>query len=90
MAKRARSRQGWSEITYSCRGVEVTRQYKTFLATSRLVRGPIRVVLVRFEDGWAPYFCTDTTVEVLPVPEPLSLLVWGGLSAIGLCRIKRS
>ena len=27
--------------------------------------GVIRVVILRFEnDGWAPYFCTDPTVEV--------------------------
>ena len=60
LAKRAGHRQGWSPITYHCRGVEVTRQHKTFLATSRLISGEIRVVIVRFEDGgWAPYFCTD-------------------------------
>jgi hypothetical protein len=69
LSKRAGSRQGWNKITYSCRGVEVTRQYKTFLATSRLVSGPIRVVLVHFEDGWAPYFCTDTTAEVRDILE---------------------
>ena len=61
VAKRAAHRQGWQTITYDCRGVEVTRQYKTFLATSELVSGQIRVVLLRYEDGsWAPYFCTDT------------------------------
>ena len=65
LAKRAAHRQGWQTITYHCRGVEVTRQYKTFLATSRLVSGQIRVVIVRFEDGgWAPYFCTDTSADV--------------------------
>ena len=65
LAKRAGHRQGWSTITYNCRGVEVTRQYKTFLATSRLISGQIRVVIVRYEDGnWAPYFCTDTESEV--------------------------
>ncbi len=64
LSKRAGHRQGWQTITYDCRGVEVRRQYKTFLATSRLVSGPIRVVIVRFEDGgWAPYFCTDTTAS---------------------------
>ena len=39
----------------------MTRHYKTFLATSELVSGVIRVVIVRFEDGgWAPYFCSDS------------------------------
>jgi len=70
LAKRAGRRQGWSTITYHGRGVEVTRQYKTFLATSRLISGPIRVVIVRFEDGgWAPYFCTDTAAEVRDILE---------------------
>ena len=70
VAKRAAHRQGWQTITYPCRGVEVTRQYKTFLATSELVSGQIRVVIVRFEDGgWAPYFCTDTSAEVRDILE---------------------
>lgn len=70
LAKRAAHRQGWQTITYDCRGVEVTRQYKTFLATSELVSGQIRVVLVRFEDGsWAPYFCTETSAEVRDILE---------------------
>ena len=68
LAKRAGHRQGWSTITYTCRSVEVTRQYKTFLATSRLISGEIRVVILRFEDGgWAPYFCTDTSAEVCDI-----------------------
>lgn len=55
LAKRAAHREGWQRITYNCRGVEVTHQYKTFLATSQLVSGAIRVVIVRFEDGgWPP------------------------------------
>jgi hypothetical protein len=70
LAKRAGHREGWSSITYHSRGVEVTRQVKTFLATSRLISGPIRVVIVRFEDGgWAPYFCTDPSADVRDVLE---------------------
>jgi hypothetical protein len=70
LAKRAGHHQGWSTITYQCRGVEVTRQYKTFVATSRLISGEIRVVIVRFEDGgWAPYFCTDTSADVKDILE---------------------
>jgi len=70
LAKRAGHRKGWSTISYHCRGGEVTRQYKTFLATSRLVSGEIRVVIVRFEDGgWAPYFCTDSSAEVRDILE---------------------
>jgi hypothetical protein len=73
LPKRAGHRKGWQTITYQCRGVEVTRQYKTFLATSQLVSGQIRVVIVRFEDGsWAPYFCTDTSAEVRDILEAVA------------------
>jgi hypothetical protein len=73
LAKRAGQSKGWSTITYICRGVEVTRQYKTFLATSQLVSGVIRVVIVRFDDGsWAPYFCTDITADVRDILEAVA------------------
>lgn len=73
LAKRAGHHQGWNTITYHCRGVEVTRSYKTFLATSRLISGKIRVVIVRFEDGgWAPYFCTDTSADVSDILEAVA------------------
>jgi hypothetical protein len=64
LAKRAGSRQGWTTISYRCRGKTVTRQVKSFQATSRLTSGVIQVVLVRFEDGgWAAYFSTDANME---------------------------
>lgn len=73
LAKRAAHRQGWYTITYRNRNEEVTRRYKTFLATSELVSGQIRVVIVRFEDGaWVPYFCTDTSVEVRDILETVA------------------
>jgi len=73
LAKRAAHPQGWSTITYDCRGTQVTRQYKTFLATSELISGQIRVVILRFEDGgWAPYFCTDTSAEVRDILEAVA------------------
>jgi len=73
LAKRAAHKKGWQTISYHCRGTEVTRQIKTFLATSRLVSGPIRVVIVRFDDGgWAPYFCTDSSAEVQDILEAVA------------------
>lgn len=72
LAKRAAHQQGWQSISYCCRGQEVTRQYKTFLATSRLVGGVIRVVIVRFDDGWAAYFCTDPTADVRDILEAVA------------------
>lgn len=73
LAKRAAHRQGWQTITYRSRNEQVTRRYKTFLATSQLVSGPIRVVIVRFEDdSWAPYFCTDTSMDVRDILETVA------------------
>ncbi len=72
LPKRAAHKQGWQSITYRCRGQEVSRPYKTFLATSRLVGGVISVVIVRFDDGWAAYFCTDPTAEVLDILEAVA------------------
>jgi len=73
LAKRAGHGKGWRTITYHCRGACVTRQCKTFLATSRLISGKIRVVIVRFDDGgWAPYFCTDPLAEVGDILEAVA------------------
>lgn len=73
LVKRAAHQQGWESVTYRCRGKDVTRQAKTFLATSHFVGGVIRVVIVKFEDGgWAPYFCTDPHVEVVDILETVA------------------
>jgi hypothetical protein len=72
LAKRAGHKQGWQSITYLCRGQEVTRPYKTFLATSQLVRGVMRVVLVRFDGSWAAYFCSDPTANVREILEAVA------------------
>jgi hypothetical protein len=83
LAKRAAHRHGWQTITYQCRGDEVTRRHKTFLATSELVSGRIRVVVVRFEDGgWAPYFRTDTSVEIRDILETVAAR-WAIVTGMG-------
>jgi DDE superfamily endonuclease len=70
LAKRAAHLEGWQSIIYRCRGMEVTRDYKTFLAMSHLADKIIRVVLVRFDDGgWIPYFCTDSNATVQDILE---------------------
>ena len=70
LAKRSAHPGGWQSITYNCRGGEVTREYKTFLAMSHLTDKLIRVVLVRFEDGGCiPYFCTDLNATVCDILE---------------------
>lgn len=73
LAKHATHPRGWQSLIYWCRGEEVTRQYKTFLATSRLVGGVIRVVIVCFEDGGrAAYLGTDETAEMRDVLESVA------------------
>ena len=70
LARRAAHPDGWQSITYHCRGIEVTRDDKTFLAMSHLADKLIRVVLVRFDDGgWVPYFCTDPNATVRDILE---------------------
>jgi hypothetical protein len=69
LAKRAGQRRGWQSITFQCWGVKVTQEYKTFEATSRLVGGLIRVVLVRDDQRWVAYFCTDPTADVREILE---------------------
>jgi len=73
LKKRAAHPEGWQTITYDCRGVQVTRQYKSFLATSRLTGGMIHVVILCFEDGgWTPYFCTDPDASVQGILEAVA------------------
>jgi hypothetical protein len=73
LAKRAAHTQGWETMTYDNRGKAVTRQYKTFLATSQLISRVIRVVILRHDDGgWAPYFCTDESASVQDILEAVA------------------
>lgn len=70
LAKRAGRRDGWQTITFPCRGVEITRRCKTFLATTRLTGGVVRVVLLEHERGnWAAYFSTDQTMDAKTILE---------------------
>lgn len=73
LSKRASHRRGWQTIAYRCRCGEVTRQYKTFLATSALTSGVIRVVLVKFDHGgWAAYFCSNAEVSARDILETIA------------------
>jgi hypothetical protein len=70
LVKRAGRRDGWQSITFLCRGTLITRRYKTFLATTRLTSGVIRVVLLEHESGnWAAYFSTDPNLEAKEILE---------------------
>jgi len=73
LAKRAGQRSGWQSITYCCRGLKTEARYKTFLATSRIVGGECRVVLVEHSSGnWAAYISTDTTMSVEAILQTVS------------------
>jgi hypothetical protein len=59
---------GWQRVECTQYGERVTKTVKTFQATWRSARGAIRVVIVKEEDCWIPYFSIDpdaTAGEVL-------------------------
>lgn len=73
LAKRAGHCEGWQTVRYSSRGVLVERRCKTFLATSRLAGGVIRVVLLKHADGnWAAYLSTDPAMSVETILETVA------------------
>jgi hypothetical protein len=59
LAKRAAAHGGWLTAEFDIYGRYETKTYKTFLATWPPAGGVIRVVLVKNDDGWVAYFCTD-------------------------------
>jgi hypothetical protein len=65
LKKRAGRRDGWTTIFYSRRGVMTEGRYKTFLATSHIFGGSIRVVLLEHGSGkWAAYASSDISMSV--------------------------
>ena len=68
LAKRAGAKGGWTTEAVAVYGRMEEKTYKTFLATWPPAGGVIRVVLVKNEDGWVAYFCTDpmaTATDIL-------------------------
>jgi hypothetical protein len=73
LAKRAGQRRGWQLVTLVLYGKEVTKRYKSFLATYRPAGGVIHVVLVEEERGdWRAYFCTKTDATVPEILEAVA------------------
>jgi hypothetical protein len=60
LAKRAAHPGGWTSEEMVLYGKPILKTYKTFLATWRPAGGVIRVVLVKEEDSWRAYFCTQS------------------------------
>lgn len=67
LAKRAGQKKGWTTAELVLYGAKVTKTYKTFLATWGVVEGVLRVVLVKEDDGWRAYFCTDPNATVADI-----------------------
>lgn len=67
LAKRAGQRRGWQTVDCRLYGEQVTKTYKTFLATYRPSGGVIRVVLVKEVHGCYAFFCTDPQQSVVEI-----------------------
>ena len=72
LARRGAHRQGWQQGEFTLYGEQVTKTYKTFLATYRPVGGVIRVVLVREPHGWFAWFCSDPQATVEQILETVA------------------
>lgn len=72
LAKRAGQQRGWRRLECVQYGERVVKQIKTFQATWRPAGGCIGVVLVREDDGWLAYFCTDPEATATQVLEALA------------------
>jgi hypothetical protein len=72
LAKRAGQTRGWEEVRCVQYGEEVTKTIKTFLATWRPAGGVIRVVLVKEEDGWIPFFSDEAEVTAVEILEAMA------------------
>jgi hypothetical protein len=72
LAKRAGQKRGWQQVECVQYGKQVTKTIKTFVATYQPAGGRIRVVIVREDDGWLAYFCTDPAVSVAAILEAMA------------------
>jgi hypothetical protein len=72
LAKRAAAVGGWQQVECRQYGEKVTKTIKTFLATWRPAGGVIRVVLLKEEDDWLPYFSVDADVTAVEILEAMA------------------
>jgi DDE superfamily endonuclease len=72
LAKRAGQKRGWQQVACVQYGERVVKTIKTFAATWRPAGGRIRVVIVREDEGWLAYFCTEPTVTVGEILEAMA------------------
>jgi hypothetical protein len=67
LAKRAGQKRGWQTIEAVLHGERVEERVKTFLATWPSVGGVLRVVIVREEHEWLPFFCTEVSAPAAQI-----------------------
>ena len=72
LAKRAGQKRGWQQVECVQYGRAVVKTIKTFEATWRPAGGRIRVVIVREEDGWLAFFCTDPAATAVQILEAMA------------------
>jgi DDE superfamily endonuclease len=72
LAKRAAQQRGWQQVACVQYGERVIKTIKTFEATWRPAGGRIRVVIVREDEGWLAYFCTDPAMTVVAILEAMA------------------
>jgi hypothetical protein len=72
LAKRAAAKGGWQQVECRQYGEKVTKTIKTFLATWRPAGGVIRVVLLKEEDDWLPYFAVGAEVTAVEILEAMA------------------
>jgi hypothetical protein len=72
LAKRAGQTRGWQAVECEQYGEVVTKTVKTFLATWKPAGGVIRVVIVKEEDGWLPFFAVGQRVSAVEILEAMA------------------
>jgi len=72
LAKRAGQTRGWRQVECVQYGEVVTKTVKTFLATYRPAGGMIRVVIVKEEEDWLPFFSTDPDLSAEEILEAVA------------------
>lgn len=69
LAKRAAQPGGWQQVECVQYGERRIKTVKSFEATWRPAGGRIRVVIVKEEEGWLAFFCTEVAASVAEILE---------------------
>jgi hypothetical protein len=72
LAKRAGQKRGWQQAVCTQYGRQATKTVKVFQATWEPAGGAILVVLVKEQNGWLAFFCTDVHAGAAAVLETMA------------------